>query len=1182
MTALRTLWSILSARWFLTLLGSILLAVLVWLAGDLLAFGAWRPLRDEVAKLSTILAIALLWGASNLWHQHRAKRRNAALVEALAAPVQRPDPTAGERAELARRFAEALERLRARRLGGRGHRRWLYELPWYVMIGPPGSGKTTALVQSGLSFPLGAPDDLRGVGGTRHCDWLFTEEAVLVDTAGRYTTQDSDAEVDAAAWGEFLDLLRRHRPRQPLNGVLVALPVTDLLEPGRAGLDHARAIRSRLDELEKRLGLRLPVYLLITKVDLVAGFAETLGELPESERAQVWGVTLPVETAPEAARADLARGLEELVARLDRLLPGRLAAERDLERRARILGFPAQVRALLPEIAKLLDGLASGHGWAGAPFLRGVYLTSATQTGTPVDRLVAAIARSMGLPALPPPTQSADRSFFLTRLLKEVVFAEASLVARDPARERREALVRGAAFAATALLVAVSIVGWVWSFVQNRERILGLEAGLGSWARDAAAVARDRLGPADATLAPVLAPLERLRALAAPLAEPDPWSMRLGLSERATAASLVDAAYRDALRDLLLPRLVLRLERQMRARLLEPDYLVEALKVYLALLGRAPADPELLDAWFALDLSSSEPALAGPLGPHLAALGRELAALEPKPAADETLLEQARVTLARLPLAQRAYRALLARPEVQALPPWRASEAAGPHGPTVLVRRSGRPLGTPVPGIFTHAAFHGVFLPILEQAARDAFAESWVLGAQQRPEPSPAELGRLQADMLALYYDDAIAAWQGVLDDVTLVPLGDIARAAEVTKALSGPSSPVKLLVQAIVVETRLARPPPAPDAQGSDPAKAAAAAAKALGPLAAKVGKLAKLVGGAGTGTAADPPGEPPGAPVERHFAGLAALVEGVDGAPPALDAALASLGALNAKVQEALLAPNPRAKLAEIGPQAAGALARDAAKLPAPLGPMLAGIAQTVGGATTGALREQINAAWQSEVLPFCRLALGGRFPFARGSAIDASLEDTARLFAPGGLIDGFLKGHLAAHVDTTRRPWQPLQGVALATPSLAALDRAKRIGSALFPAGPQPRVAFSLTPLDLDAAAASANLDLDGQELRYDHGPAQPKSFLWPGPGGTGIVRLSFAPLDGGPPVTVVKEGAWSLFRLIHEGEVRGLGQPDLFELALRAGRHRVRFRLKAGSVENPFDLGLLAGFACPEAL
>ena len=57
-----------------------------------------------------------------------------------------------------------------------------------VLVAPPGAGKTTALVNSGLKFPLSrgaTPAAVAGVGGTRYCDWWFTEDAVLIDTAGR-------------------------------------------------------------------------------------------------------------------------------------------------------------------------------------------------------------------------------------------------------------------------------------------------------------------------------------------------------------------------------------------------------------------------------------------------------------------------------------------------------------------------------------------------------------------------------------------------------------------------------------------------------------------------------------------------------------------------------------------------------------------------------------------------------------------------------------------------------------------------------------------------------------------------------------------------------------------------------------------------------------------------------------
>lgn len=1185
MRILKATLAVLTARWFLTLVGAVLLAALIWFFGDLLAFGEVRPLASDVTKLVAILIIAVVWGASNLWAQARARQRNAGLVAELAAPAARPDPADAELNELGRRFASALEQLRKRRLEGRGGRRWLYQLPWYVMIGPPGSGKTTALVQSGLRFPLGQTKELRGIGGTRYCDWFFTDEAVLIDTAGRYTSQDSNAESDAKAWRGFLELLRKHRPRQPLNGVLVALSLQDLLQQrNQGGIDHAAAVRSRLTELESILGVELPVYLLLTKADLVAGFTDFFGELGERERAQVWGVTLPhtVGASPTLGLDGLRHGLEGLVERLDRLLPGRLAAESDLERRTRIFGFPAQLRGLLPEILRFVEAAFGSSSYEGQPLLRGVYLTSGTQAGTPIDRLMGAIARSIGLPESAPPPLATDRSFFLTRLLKDVVFGEASLVGRDPARERRERLMRGAAFAGLGLLLAGATVAWIVSYTSNRNRELALEQSLQAWTRDAAPLAKTRLAASDAPLGPVILLLDRLAALEASLTAQEPLRYDFGLSLQSTATTQVETAYHDALRDLLLPRLALRLEGQIRQRVTDAEFLLEALKVYLMLGGEAPVDTDLFSAWFAVDLGGSEPSLAGPAAPHLQALAADLPILDQRPSLDRTLIAAAQATLARLPLAKRAWSAFLASDAVRELPGWKITDYAGPNAAATLARRSGRPLGAPVPGIFTYAGFHEVFLPILDETAKAAFAENWVLGASLKPEPSPAELAQLKGDLLKLYYDDAIATWDGLLRDVTLAPLGSLEQAVEQTKALSGPNSPLKLLVQAIVAETRLTASPSAPTEgdSGSDSQQVAKAAGRALGKLSGKLTRFTKLLGGqAEAATAA--PDEKPGAQVEAHFANLAGLVEGVNGAPPALDEALAALGALHAKLSEAALSPNPAEAFARMGPVGAAQLARVASRLPPPLNQMLGGVAQKAGAISASGVRQQLNSTWQADILPFCRQALSGRFPFARASAVDASLEDVQRLFANGGLITGFIGERLTPFVDMTRRPWRDQQGVGLSSASLTQLERAKRIGTSLFGSGVF-KTSFSLLPLDLDAAAASVTLDIDGQELRYDHGPAQPKSFVWPGPGGTGIVRLSFAPVGGGAPITVVKEGSWSLFRLLHEAELRRTAPPDVFEVGFAAGGHRARFRLKAGSVDNPFDLALLTGFACPEAL
>jgi len=192
-----------------------------------------------------------------------------------------------------------------------------------VLIGPPGAGKTMALKHSGLGFPLAehyGHEALRGVGGTRDCDWWFTDEAVLLDTAGRYLTQDSDESVDSSAWGEFLKLLRRYRRRRPINGIIVAISLADILDPDPATQErHARSIRRRIREIDETLGLRFPVYVMLTKADLVAGFTEFFETLDTAQRNQVWGLSFEAAGNDPQAKKDI----EDLQRQMQNLDPRR-------------------------------------------------------------------------------------------------------------------------------------------------------------------------------------------------------------------------------------------------------------------------------------------------------------------------------------------------------------------------------------------------------------------------------------------------------------------------------------------------------------------------------------------------------------------------------------------------------------------------------------------------------------------------------------------------------------------------------------------------------------------------------------------------------------------------------------------------------------------------------------------
>ncbi|MGH7452151.1 MAG: type VI secretion protein IcmF/TssM N-terminal domain-containing protein, partial [bacterium] len=187
---------------------------------------------------------------------------------------------------------------------GRRKRKALYTLPLYMLIGTAGSGKTSILRHSGLNFTSLDPDfpdpRLQGLNGTAHCDIWYSDEAILLDTAGRYMHPTSEKET-REEWWTILRALKKLWRREPVNGVIVTVNLADereetfsLLTASNDQIEvYAKYMRQRLDELMKTLKLRMPVYLVFTKCDLLAGFVEYFADLGVLERDQVFSCTIP-------------------------------------------------------------------------------------------------------------------------------------------------------------------------------------------------------------------------------------------------------------------------------------------------------------------------------------------------------------------------------------------------------------------------------------------------------------------------------------------------------------------------------------------------------------------------------------------------------------------------------------------------------------------------------------------------------------------------------------------------------------------------------------------------------------------------------------------------------------------------------------------------------------------------
>ena len=1146
--------------WFLTGL-AVLCLVLVLCLGLPLFVGALRPWW---VRLLLFVLVAGTWGLLAFLRVRKARKAAAAIEAELATPSAADE----ESRAVAARMAESLATLRT----GSGNKRdYLYNRPWYVIIGPPGAGKTTALVNSGLRFPL-SEQSFKGVGGTRNLDFWFADEAVMVDTAGRYTTQDSDAAADTQGWKSFLSSLKRHRPLSPINGVIVAIGVDELLSADRAGLDrHAALIRRRLTELKATLEVSAPVYLFLTKADLIAGFSEFYDDLDVEGRRAVLGSTLPIEGG-KPKLDDVVSAFDTMVTAQQSRQVRRLYEEVDQSRRSLILGFPSQLGALRNRLARLVDGaFIAGDQPAGT--LRGFYFTSGVQQGTPLDRILAGVADSYQTTTAQ--RGATGRAYFLNRALTEVMFPEAGLVVADPAARRRQATRTSAGIAAVAAAAVVVLLLWGVSFFQNRAFL----SHLGESSAQAATLTREtgidlvQVRDSDPDLEQSLGVLNALRNLPQGYADQEAGEpglfKRFGLFQSSHADAAAEA-YRDGLRRIMLPRLLLRLEQYMAGNGGDPMSVYQPLKVYLMLGGQHQIDPKTVSTWIEQDWANEQ--LPGAdraqvrkeLAGHLAALlaDPDIAADWPNRQAplDGTVIANARASLQTLSLADRAYAVLRQKALSGEGQPWRASAALA-SGDAQAFANGPEVLGLTVPYFYTRAGYEKAYLVGLATVAQDLKNDIWVLGEGAETTGVQAQIEQIRPGVAAAYARDYVAAW----DKVAAAPkpaayFNDPAALGAFSKS----PSPLKVLLLELRKNTTFAG--------------GAAAAQKALGDKIAssQFGKVAEAVGDMQTGNV-DAATE-----ISNHFKPLQDYV-GDGKAPAPIDDFVNAVKQAGAAVNSAKLAGGGMgadAVQSQVA-MAMGSVAASAGGAPQQLQGFVS--AATTGGVASAnqAASGALGDAYSKSVLPACQMATQDKYPFVGSSTTDASIVDVQHVFGFNGTFDTFLTQRIVPLLDTSGPVWRWQNG----NPQVASLNpsspdefvKAQQIRDLL--AGGvdvkiQPK-AFGAGVDAVDFVAGNTRYHFE----RADAGGAD-RPVSWSAQGN--LPQASVTLLSGGQKVAdTTVEGPWALFRLMDAAQKQNAG-PQALLATFGSGAQTAVFKITLPTDRNPFGRGGLWSFRCPVTL
>jgi type VI secretion system protein ImpL len=1186
----------------LAIVGAIVVAGLIFLDRNTLkTIGYWAVVALVVGLF--IWFVAWLIGR---FQARRAARKLDQMVLDQVDPSSGGAPAAGsEAAAMRERMQEAIKAIKNSKLGHSTGANALYELPWYMVIGNPAAGKSTAVVNSGLKFPFAdnRGNVIQGLGGTRNCDWYFTTEGILLDTAGRYSVHEEDRD----EWLGFLALLKKNRPRAPINGVIIAASIPELISSRPDFIINlAKNLRQRVQELTEHLEIFAPVYVVFTKVDLVAGFIDFFRGLDESEREKTWGATLPYDKDGKIdATEAFDQHYDHLYEGLKEMSLVQLALNRGRQQSPGLLTLPLEFANLKPALRVFIATLFEENPYQFKPIFRGFYLTSALQEGVMAQDASERIATRFHLqhrPAarsVPASSGAPQEGYFLLELFRKVIFADRQLVRQYSAPNRVR--MRYAVFFGSALALGLAFAGWVWSYSSNRQLIENVEADF----QQAIKLQKDEVSLKSRLDAMVIIK-DRLQQLVK-YREDHPLTLGLGLYQGDRVEKKLREEYFAGMRQIMLQPVSQNMEAYLssvvaNASLLkQPTPLTDtstgnlqnlaagaqaglyqnasptdtqdaynALKAYLMLNDRSRLEAgHLTDqitrfwrGWLEDNRGDASPEEIRRRAESLIAFHMQLANDPQWPTIESKviLIDDTRQALSRvmrgMPARDRVYAEIKARAATRYTPVSIASMLGSDQ--TAL---SG---SATVPGAFTKAAWDNYVKQAIEEAAnKELKSTDWVLGSSMQEDLTlTGSPEHIQKELTSLYKNEYARAWAKFMQGVTVNEFTNFDEAVlRMDKLGDSKNSPLLKLMDTVYAETAWDNPNANAAMQETQNA----------------VVKWFKqyILRQAPSGVVIDPdridvpiPGQPSIGPIGKEFSGLARLMVARESNASMMKTYMESLGKIRSRLNtiKAQGDPGPGARqflqqtLDGNGSEVAEAAQYVESQMlvgltdsqrntlrPILLRPLMQAITAMVKPTEI-----ELNRIWAAQVYQPFERNLGQKFPFSTSSRVQASNEEINQIFGADGAIAKFGNDSLGALVvrrgnTLTARDWLGI-GIRL-SPELTAnfslwVDPTGTGGSA---------ATVSNTVIEMKPGPAGGAVEytitIGQQVLRYRNTAPQWTTFEYNADSST-AANISAVGFDGQTVSVVSFSGANSPYQMFTAANTES-GENGTFKLTWTSG-------------------------------
>jgi type VI secretion system protein ImpL len=1146
----------------------ILLVIAIWWAGPWLQYNEENPLQSVFARSVTtvifVLSCLAVWGFVQWRKLAGYKDEQERELELQEDPIQRYE----ERQE------EELDMVMKGLKDSLNKRNYMYALPWYLVMGLENAGKTSLINRSGHNFVFSSVMRASGkkTENPYSFDWWIGDDSVLIDPDGELLTQNAtsegeNGEMERRLWMNFLQWLEKTRSRRPLNGVVLTLDVAHLISATNSERRaYASLLRARIRELMETLSIRLPVYICLTKLDLLYGFEPFFRHYTRVQREEVMGFTFTMNSVEDLDSwlQEFDTDYQEFIIRINDMLPGALLKCYESEDSIAIYSFCRQMAGLHDVLKRFLEDTLGSDQFSTSALVRGVYFSSVYQQGVPTNAYVDAASRRYGLEHTIHSAQQAKNSttFFTQNLFGRIIYPEAGIASDNfrVAKKKRQVMLLSTVMC---IIVSILLVGsWQRYYMKNVEHADAVLEKVKDYNEKFSHEIIIDSGQN------ILGPLNAIREATLKFGffrDKPHYISDMGLYQGHTIGPEVEQTYLSLLESRYLPALMKRSAEDLAAANTDEGKLA-SLRVFRMLTDKSGRYKGFVENYFARKWQKSYPGnkeTQDKLMEHLQYAMKHTDLQKKRDAGDKAaeavlkpydmLVADVQNALNKMPVEQRVYRNLKQNASAVLGASLNLATSIGPIYDVVFSTRGSDNSALQIPRLLTRKGYETYFIPKSDSVSELALVDSWVLGQTATINFSEEDKRALREKIRDQYVSDYVNTWRTAMNNIDTKIFRDINSAALVLENITGNSNPFVRLLNVLTENTNLF--PPLPD---DDRAREEMMTSPRY--------KVAAMI--------------------DKQFAGVNGLIVKDDSKPAYIDEVLEAVTQLQSYLKSiadapdigkaALEATKSRVNLNSVDP--IYVLQRIATGLPQPFDTMITKMADESWFVVKQEAIKHLEVRWSNDVYKEYVQKFANRYPFNPTAPKDVALIDFESFFGPSGTLSQFYENNLKLFLDENIISKDTEGGSSLIRSDvLDQLATAQRIQRAFFNNKGVLDVEFTLEPVELSPTKRRSIINVDGQFVEYSHGPRKSVELIWPNTlRAASASKLTLIPAEvNKSPRSINIQGPWAFFRLLDEGEIVGTSVTSVdYRFTIDGGT--VRYRLYSEADSNPFTSALFRSF------